>query len=147
MTARVLQIADLVVEALNARGGFALPPSAVRLYLPRWKLPELEQLRTSVIPRARRSELETRGSSERRYRIEVAIQKKLARDNDQAELDPLVTLCEEIEDFLLGNTLDGATCIEAVPITGDDELYDWTHMEDKKLFTWGLALTFTEGVS
>ena len=144
MTARILAIADALVEALSAHP-FSVGFVAERTYVPRHNGEDLEAIAVSVVPRRRRTELLTRAASKRTHRIEIGIQRKLEADNDPAEMDPLVTLCEEIEAFVLGSEFAGAMCLEAAPLTGDDELFDWTHLESKKVFTWGLSTTFSEG--
>jgi hypothetical protein len=144
MTARILAIADALVDALNTHP-FSVGFVAERTYVPRHKVEDLATIAVSVVPKRRRTELLTPSATKRTHRIEIGIQRRVEADNVPAEMDPLVTLCEEIEAFVLGSSFAGAYCLEAEPLIGDDELFDWTHLETKKLFTWAFAATFSEG--
>jgi hypothetical protein len=74
------------------------------------------------------------------YGIDVAVQKKFDAD-EPAELDPLMTLVEEIIDFFhrLRRLQDqNAVCVRAA----NQPVYSQEHMEQFRQFTSVVTLTF-----
>jgi len=104
--ALITDIADAVVTELNARQ-FSLPFMAVRKYLPQEDLTAMDTLHVTVVPSTTRTTLVGRQARERQFILDVAVQQKTDVD-DPGKVDPLVTLAEEIETFLLGRRIDAA---------------------------------------
>jgi len=73
------------------------------------------------------------------YGIDVAVQKKFEKDQP-AELDPLMTLVEEIIDFFRLRRLESlnAVCVRA----SNEPVYSQEHMEQFRQFTSVVTLTF-----
>ena len=133
------EIADLVVHELNL-GAFSQEFTARRAYRPVFELSELKELQVTVVPKSTTREIISRQQSEHETEIDVAVQKRVDPD-DLEECDALDLLCEEIADWFGGRILDGvlAICkqVERKPI------YDPEHLQQKRVFTGVITLTFT----
>lgn len=141
--ATIVQIADAVVEALNGHE-FSRDVTAARSYLPRYTLSDLETTRLSVIPRGRTTEIDTRGSCQRRLVIEVAIHAKMDAHDSADEIDPLVEFAEEVEQFVIAMGAEGATCIEIYPVIEDDGTYDVENLAEVGVFVCAFSAVFLE---
>lgn len=95
----IIDIAEAVVASLNA-GSFDPPLGAQRRYLPKFDLPDLAELKVSVVPKSVTITNATRTSSHFDYAVYVGIEKKVASD---VEIDALVNLVEQIADHLRHN--------------------------------------------
>jgi len=135
----ITAIADAMVAELNA-AAWGLPFTATRTYLPRYKLEDMDTLHVTVVPKTDTVLAGDRGKSRHDYQLDVAVQKKLeAADN--AEIDPLVTLTEEIADYFRGKRLAllpsavwGTTEVRAI--------YDPEHLVELGQFTSLVTFTF-----
>ena len=137
MNADILQIIDAVVTELNAHT-FSQPFTSERGYLPTFDLPEMSQLKVTVVPKEDDGKLDTRASSTHDYAIDIGIQKK-PPNIDNAELDPLMLLTQEIADhFLFGKQAAGATLISPTVRI----LYLQEHLQKLRQFTSVVTLTF-----
>ena len=137
--AAITEIADAVATALND-GEFSQDFEAVRHYLPTFELEEMKELHVTVVPRGVSISLLGRVYSQFDYRIDVAIQKRFEEGNP-AQLDPLMTLVEEIADFFRFKRLPG----EQGPMwvhTENAPIYAQEHMEQFRQFTSLLTFTF-----
>jgi len=123
----ILDIADEVVTELNT-SAFSKPFAAQRAYVPAFKPSEMVDIRVSVVPKSMEISSGTRSERQCDYQVDIGVQQKLASSpsgfdqGDAAELDPLMTLVEEIADHFSGRALDTqpvAVCIavENVPIS------------------------------
>lgn len=135
----VLNIADALVAELNA-ATLSLPVTAVRLFVPNFDLKEMKELHVSVVPR----ELHVRGLDRHRNSydasIDLAVQKKFSRGNSR-EIDPLVSLVEEIADLFRLKRL--ASYPGAIWTSTDHQvLYSQEHWDQMNQFTSLLTLTF-----
>ena len=135
----VLNIADAVVAELNA-ATLSLPVQAVRLFVPTFDIKEMKELHVSVVPR----ELHVRGLDRHRNSydaaIDLAVQKKFSKGSNQ-EVDPLVTLVEEIADLF---RLKRLASFPGAMWTGTDHqvLYSQEHWDQMHQFTSLLTLLF-----
>ena len=135
--ADIIEVADAVVSALNGHA-FSHAFTAVRGYLPTFELPDLNELKVTVVPKEDDGKLDTRSASTHQYAIDIGIQKKppaIGKD----ELDPLMQLTQEIADyFLFGPRPADATLISPqVRI-----LYLQEHLHQFRQFTSVVTLTF-----
>lgn len=135
-------IADAVVDELNA-GTFSQTFLAERQYRPDFDLAEMKTLHVTVVPKGIAVSGLSRSQNLFDVSVDVAVQKKVAAESD-AELDPLMTLVEELaESFRLRrlSSLPSAVWLktENVPV------YAVEHLEQKKLFTSVLTFTFRVG--
>jgi len=134
----VVAIAEAVVEELNA-ASFSQPFTAQRDYLPLYDLKDLKSLRVTVVPKGTAIEISGRSSNQHDVEIDVAVQQKLA-NTDNAAIDPLMTLVEEIADHFRFKRL---TSPDAVWIkTQNEPVYAQQHLDQFRVFTSLLTLTF-----
>ena len=135
----ITDIADAVTAEINA-GSFSQPVSATREYLPAFELADMQTLRVTVVPRSVTTLPGGRAHNQYDYAIDVAVQKKLdAADN--AEIDALMTLVDELADHLRFKRLTdypNAAWLktENVPV------YSPEHLEQLRQFTSVITITF-----
>ncbi len=134
-----VQIADAIVSELNA-GGFSLPVTAERKLLPVYDIKELHDLTISVVPGSVEIVNLSREMISQHYHIDIGVQKKIGANID-VELEPLLSFVEEIADFLNRLKLTGAP--DAVwTRTNNEPLYDPHHLQQQRLFTSLLTITY-----
>jgi hypothetical protein len=139
MTAQLILLADAVVAELNAHA-FSQPFTAQRLCLPVFELKEMQNLHVTIVPQGLSIIPTSRSRDSVDYAIDVAVQKKLA-SLDAAEIDPLLTLVEEIADFFRHRRL--AAHPEAAWIKTENEpVYSQEHLRGLRQLTSVLTLTF-----
>ena len=132
-------IADAIVAELNA-ATFSQPVTAVRHYLPRFDLPEMQALHVSVVPKAVTQEMADRTRGQGDYSVDVAVQQKL-QTADNAEIDALTNLVEEIGDHFRGRRLDSYP--DAIWVrTEQSILYAPEHLAELRQFTSVVTFTF-----
>lgn len=135
----ILDIADAVVAELNA-AALSQPISAQRLYLPQFKLTEMQSLHVTIVPKGVVYGMADRSRGQGDYSLDLAVQRKFASGNN-AELDPLTNLVEEIVDYLRGRRL--ATYPNAAWLkTEQSLLYASEHIEELRQFTSLLTFTY-----
>ena len=137
MAAEILNLADAIVTDLNDHA-FSQPFTAARGYLPTFELPELGDLKVTVVPKEDEGKLDTRSSSLHDYSIDIGIQKK-PPTIDNGALDPLMLLTQEVADFFLfGMRPSGATLF-----SNDIRiLYLQDHLHKLRQFTSVITLSF-----
>lgn len=133
-------IADAVAEHINA-GTYSRPVSAERVYQPAFTLQDLKDLRVSVVPRTVGISAASRDSSIFECVIDVGVQQKLPAENEQAEIDALLDLVEEIADHLRLARLPEApeaawAGISHEPVVSSESL------EQHRVFTSVLSVTY-----
>ena len=134
----ITDIAEAVKDELNA-AEFSQAFEAERMYQPLFELPEMKTLHVTVVPRSLEMQASGRSMVQHDYGIDVAVQKKFQKD-EPAELDPLMTLVEEIIDFFRLRRLhdQNAVCVRAT----NEPVYSQEHMEQFRQFTSVVTLTF-----
>ena len=134
--ALIADIADAVVTELNA-GSFSVPFTAERLYRPDFELADMKDLRVSVVPHGLEMSAAGRALSQHDVQIDLAVQKKLdAADN--AEIDALMGLVEELAEFLRTKRQFG----DAVWVrTENSPVYSQEHLGELRQFTSVLTAT------
>jgi hypothetical protein len=143
-TALVIQIADAVVAALNG-AHLSQPVSAQRYFLPEFDLKDMDTLHVSVVPAELDEEIADRARDRAEYKIHVAVQKRVAKNDppglDQAAIDGLMTLVQDIDDLFRHKPLAGFTqaCWAK---TENKPIFDPKHLKEDSLFTSLLVLTF-----
>jgi len=141
----IISVADAIVAELNT----AAPPHAdtfnqtfiaARHYRPQFDLAELRTLRVSVVPKGITITSSGRNSNQHDIAIDVAVQKKVDAD-DQEALDGLMLLTEQIADFFRLRRL--AKMPDAIWIrTENVPVYSPEHLESKQVFTSVLTFSF-----
>ncbi|QOJ18476.1 MAG: hypothetical protein HRU76_13140 [Phycisphaeraceae bacterium] len=138
----IAAIADAVAAHINA-GTYSRPVSAKRMYQPAFTLEDLKDLRVSVVPRTVGISAASRDSSTFECIIDVGVQQKLPapHEGEQAEIDALLDLVEEIADRLRLARLPGApeaawAGIAHEPVVASESL------EQHLVFTSVLSVTY-----
>ena len=136
--ATIIDIAEAVTNELNG-GSFSQPFTVQRHYRPSFELKDMAVLHVTVVPAAMEIQTLGRNLMQQDYRIDVAVQQKLDA-GDNAEIDPLMSLVEEIADFFRLRPLSNQTAIcvkvENAPV------YAAEHLDQLRQFTSVLTLTF-----
>ena len=144
MTAVVVEIADAVVAALNG-ATLSQPVTAERYYLPEFDLKDMDTLHVSVVPAELDEEIADRARDRAEYKIHVAVQKRVAKQDppglDQAAIDGLMQLVQEIDDLFRHKTLAGYEPA-AWTKTENKPIFDPKHLKESSQFTSLLVLTF-----
>ena len=137
--ALITDIAEAVVAELNA-GSFSLPFTAARHYRPVFELEEMQTLHVTVVPKGTAIQPNSRNSNQHDIDIDVAIQQKL-ETADNTDIDPLMTLVDEIADqfrFKRLNSFPNAVWVK----TENQPVYAQEHLDQLRQFTSLLTLTF-----
>ena len=135
----ITDIADAVVAEINA-GSFSQSVNAQRAYLPEFELPEMENLQVTVVPKSVTTLPGGRAHNQHDYAIDVAVQQKL-QTTDDAEIDDLLTLVDEIADhfrFKRLGSYPGAVWLK----TANEPVYAQEHLQEMRQFTSILTFTF-----
>ncbi|MCL4742277.1 MAG: hypothetical protein KJZ54_08745 [Phycisphaerales bacterium] len=133
----LIAIADAITASLNATS-FGQPFTAERLYQPAFELADLADLKVSVVPKGVTIATASRDGSYFDCAVDIGIQKKIA---DDAEIDGLVDLAEEITDHLRMKRL--ADVPEAVWLSIEHEpVVAAEHLEQQRALTSILTVTY-----
>lgn len=136
----IASIADAVAAHINA-GTFSQPVSAVRMYQPAFTLEDLKDLRVSVVPRTTGITAASRDSSTFECAIDVGVQQKLPAEDEQAAIDALLDLVEEIADHLRLKRLPDAPEAAWVGIA-HEPVVSSESLEQHRVFTSVLSVTY-----
>jgi len=135
----IADIADAVAAEINA-GSFSQALTAERVYLPVFDLKEMQDLRVTVVPKSVLTLPGGRANNQHDYAIDVAVQKKL-QTADNAEIDDLMTLVDEIADHLRFKRLSSYP--NAIWLkTENQPVYAPEHLHELRQFTSILTFTF-----
>jgi len=137
--ATITDIADAVALELSVHV-FSQAFTARRYYRPVFDLGEMTTLHVSVVPKGVTIERADRHRNQYDFAIDVAVQQKF-QTGDNAELDALMALVEEIADFFRLRRL--AAYPDAVWVRTDNvPVYAPEHLEEYRQFTSVLTFTF-----
>ena len=135
----IIDIAEAVKDSLNG-ATFSQAFTAERRYQPLFELKDMKDLHVTVVPSGVASVTLGRGRAQHDIRIDVAVQKKLGK-GDAAELDPLMTLVDEIAERFRSKRLEGYSNAVWVK-TENAPIYAQEHMDELRQFTSLLTFTF-----
>lgn len=138
----ITAIADAVAAHINA-GTYSRPISAVRTYQPAFTLEELADLRVSVVPRSTAIATASRDSSTFEHLIDVGVQQKLPAEDEQAAIDDLLVLVQQIADRLRLQRLPGAPETAWAGIT-HEPVVSSESLEQHRVFTSVLSVSYRE---
>lgn len=134
-----VDVADAVVAELNA-ATLSHPVQAERRYVPEYDLKDMKSLRVTVVPRELTVTSVSRDRLSYDAQVDIAVQQKFT-EGDNAEIDPLVNLVEEIADrFRLKRLASYPAAIWSR--TEHRVLYSPEHWIELRQFTSLLTLTF-----
>lgn len=134
-----LELADAVVASLNATG-FSLPFTAERKYQPVFELADLETVQVGVVPKSLGITTAARNTGYYDVAVDIGVQKKVTVEDD-AELDGLMVLVEEIADHLRMKRLDTAPDAAWLSIA-NEPVFAPEHLEQWRQFTSILTVTY-----
>lgn len=141
--AEILSIADAVVSALNGEAfqeTLTEEFTAARLFLPDFKLEDMDTLHVSVVPKSITEEVASRSSADYHYQIDIGVQKRFS-SIENTEIDPLVDLVEQIAALFKLATLAEYPSVTWIK-TEHPALYSPEHMAQLRQFTSVLTLTY-----
>jgi hypothetical protein len=134
--AQITDIADAVVAALNGQT-FSQPVTAVRAYRAAFDLQDMKDLHVTVVPKGVELVTAGRGVAQSDVQIDIGVQKKLATGDD-AEIDELMALVQEIAEFIRATRQFG----DAVWVKSENSpIYSQEHLGELRQFTSVLMLT------
>jgi len=137
----IVAVANAVVAELNAPGsplvGLA---SAQRAYQPVFELQDMKDLHVTVVPRGLEMSGASRSLTQCDVQVDVGVQRKLATDGG-TEIDGLMTLVEQVADYLRGRKLAAAP--EATWVrTENDPIFIGEHVTQLRQFTSVLTVMY-----
>lgn len=139
MSAKIVEIADAVVSALNA-AALSQPFIASRVYLPKFERSALESLTVTVVPKGRGETIAARSNiADDSYEIDVAVQQAVD-PTDIATIDGLMLLVQEIHDLfrLTQPNLADSTYVGV----SNDPIYDPAALNEDRLFRSVLTISY-----
>jgi len=143
MASLLIAIADEVVAALNGSGSvgpFSIDFTATRAYVPAKKLEDMADLWVVVVPRNLEKFIAGRDAWQKDYSVDIGVHQKVA-DTENATVDPLMGLVEEIADYFEGlrvETTPAAVCVEITHTAP----YIVAHLKDLRVFASIISLKF-----
>ncbi|HUS46153.1 MAG TPA: hypothetical protein VM219_09020 [Phycisphaerae bacterium] len=140
----IADVADAVAGEL-AEGTFSKEISVERRWRPRATLSEAgpdDPVAVFVVPKSWAAEVLDRGRTVETVEIDVAVMRKLAEPaDDEATIDALMNLVEEIADFFKMRRL-ASYPLAAWKHSGRDPIYSPQHLDELRQFTSGVTLTY-----
>ncbi len=135
----IVEIADAVAAAIND-GTYAETVNAERAYRPSFDLEELGELKVTVVPRSVNTANLARQQSQVDCTVDVGLQQRVDAGDD-ARLDALLDLAEEIGDHLSHKRLPGYpqaawVSIEHEPVVAAE------HLDERSTLTTVMSMTY-----
>ena len=142
MSVSIVNIAEAVKDLLNTSAAFSVSLNAVRAYVPEHELTTMNTLKTTVVPRSREREVDGRSRDRIDHEVMIAIQKR-ANSLQALEVDTLIRLVEEVEDWLAHEdreqiVVGGVKVVLAKPQI--EQLYSPSQLRRLNQFTAGIIL-------
>jgi hypothetical protein len=133
-----IQIADVIKDLLSA-ADLSQTFTVRRMLIPVYDISTMRGVYVTVVPRTRTGEWQTRGAVSEDYEIDIAVQKKLTTSNHETEIEELLYLTQEIDDYLRSNS---PLSMNAQWISSEQtELYMIDHIL-KQVFTGFITATY-----
>ena len=130
------QIADALKASLNG-ASFSQPFTAERVWLVKFTLVQLAELKVSVVPGQVTWQPMDRRRDDVRHAIDIAVQKRVDPSNN-AQVDPLAALVQQIAHHCRALQLTAGagkvTCVERSTIPGAEAMVAKEHLEDLRAF-------------
>jgi len=135
----IADIAEAVKAELNAHD-FSMEFEAARDYLPVFDLQDMQTLHVTVVPSGVTIAKLDRSRTQSDVQVDMGIQKKLSTA-DNAEIDALMALVEDVMDFLRFRKLEAFP--EALWVsTENNPIFVREHLSEMRQFTSVLSLTY-----
>jgi len=140
----IAAIAQGVTDLLNSGASadaFEVSFSAERAYLPVYTLPEMANLKVTVVPNQVVLAGGTRGASQQDVAVDIAVQQRID-PQDLAAVDALMNLVEAIAGYLRSTQLDVDGITPRWHSAEYEPIYAPEHMEQMNQFTSVLTVTY-----
>lgn len=135
-TSFLIDLADAIVDSLNGHT-FYPPFTAVRGYVPTFKLSDMRDLRVTVVPKSLTTQRISRGETRYDIEVDVGIQQRF-RPDDTNTLDTLMSLTQAVLEFLYGvRKLD----VWSIVGVANDPIYSVGHYKELGQFTSVLTVS------
>ena len=131
----LIDACNKVVDHVNGES-YSQSVTAERKYAPQYKPNDLQELRAPVAPASWDSEQIARSGQDRTLAVQLGLLKHV-NQNDDAELESLVTLAEEIAESLEGAQV-GTYSVEAVSLIPYDADLFYTSGDFRAIITVNL---------
>ena len=135
----IADIAEALKDELNDHD-FSMEFEATRDYLPVFDLQDMQALHVTIVPAGVTMQKLDRSRTQSDVQVDIGIQKKL-NAGDNAEIDALMALVEEIVDFLRFRKLEGFPTAMWVS-TENAPIFVREHLSEMRQFTSVLTLTY-----
>jgi len=136
----VVDLAGAVADSVNAQS-FEPPIEAQRLHLPVFDLSKVgDAIQVSVVGRSVNIQPASRTSQHLDVAVDIGVQRRVD-PSDQAQIDELLNLVEQIEDHLRGERLSTYPTAQWVSSQRDPVLAA-EHLEQMNVFTAVLTTTY-----
>lgn len=143
-SARLIEIADKVVERLNALTPAPSPAvGAARRYVPYLQAKDCRERKVTVMAAGRGRERANRGEENKSFSIHIGVQQQIESPEDAEQIDGLMAFIEELDDWLRNHTFrlaDGGEVFWAA--SENDPAYDPRGLLVDGLFTSVLVTTW-----
>jgi len=136
----VTDIAEAIKDGLDGET-FSLPFTPTREFSPSFDLEELATLRVAVVPRGLEDALAGRGLAQQDVRVDIGVMKKLD-DVGPTDVDPLVSLVEEIVEYLRKRDFNADETTACWLRTEVPTLYSHEHLNENRQFTSVVTATY-----
>jgi len=138
--ARIIQLADAIVLYLNEEAATlgTTGTTAVRSYLPRYELKDMDTLHLTVVPRTAAQQKAGRRNVQEDLAIDVAVQKRFTEATKTEEIDALVHIVQTIFDSFVDMQIGDYSAIVVV----NDPIYSPEHFEKFQQFTSVITVSF-----
>ena len=138
--ARVIQLADAIVLYLNEEAATlgTTGTTAVRSYLPRYDLKDMDTLHLTVVPKTAAQQKAGRRNVQEDLAIDIAVQKRFTEATKTEEIDALVHIVQTIFDSFVDMQVGDYSVMAVV----NDPIYSPVHMEQYNQFTSVITVSF-----
>ncbi len=140
---RITNIADAMAAEL-ARGEFSMEFAPTRSVWPKFTPEELASACVTVIPKSSSSEMASRATAQYDLAIDIAVQKKIEKDQE-AEVADLCGLVDEIDDYLRGRILEKVPSAQWLN-SANEPVYSAAHLQEHRVFTGVLTITYRQTI-
>lgn len=136
-SAPIVPLAQALAKALKG-ATLTQPVEVAFAFLPEYAPSELKVPTITVVPKARQSELAARVDLDHHLQVDLGIQKKLT--SEPGELEKLMALVDQIDDFVREAELEGAGEMAWI-CSANNPIYSVDHLR-KGVFTSVLTVTY-----
>jgi len=134
-----VQIADGVKDVIDG-GSFSQTFTLRRLMIPVLDTKSMRGIYVTVTPRTREGEWQTRSLVNEDYEIDIAVQRVLSDADREEQVEALVYLVQEIDDYLRTNKVVGDVSAQWIQ-SSTVEMFAPEHII-KDLFTGFITVTY-----